>query len=54
MAASRSQVIREINLGGGAVISVETWAEIRRLHLAERRSIKGIVREPGVAHRFDY
>jgi transposase len=31
------------------VISVEDWAEIRRLHRAERMSIKGIVRHLGVS-----
>jgi transposase len=31
------------------VISVEDWAEIRRLHMSEGVSIKGIVRRLGVA-----
>ncbi len=31
------------------MIQVEEWAEIRRLHRAERRSIRGIAQEPGLA-----
>src|SRR5262249_57343729 len=31
------------------VITVEDWAEIRRLHLSERMSIKAIMRKTGFA-----
>ena len=34
-------------LGGERVLCVEDWAEIRRLHRAERMLVKAIARVPG-------
>ena len=35
--------------GAGRVITVEDWAEIRRLHRAEKMPIKAIVRHLGIS-----
>jgi transposase len=39
----------DVRLGRKDVLNVEDWAEIRRLHKAERLSIKEIVRRTGIA-----